>query len=76
MRIGLAETFAERAEALPLILDDVLVNFDPARAAAVAEVIAETAERHQVLFFTCHPHLSELVLRTAPQAQLVELSQI
>jgi len=76
LRIGLAETFAERAEALPLILDDVLVNFDPARAAAVAEIIAETAERHQVLLFTCHPHLSELVRRTAPQAQFVELNQI
>ncbi len=57
LRIGLAETFAERSEALPLILDDVLVNFDPSRAAAVVEVLAETAERHQVLFFTCHPHL-------------------
>ena len=76
LRIGLAETFAERAQALPIILDDVLVNFDPRRAGAVAEVIAETAEHHQVLFFTCHPHLSELVLRTAPQAQLLELNQI
>ena len=45
LRIGLAETFAERAEALPIIFDDVLVNFDPARAASVAEVLAETAER-------------------------------
>jgi len=31
LRLGLAETFAERSEALPLILDDVLVNFDPGR---------------------------------------------
>jgi uncharacterized protein YhaN len=76
LRIGLAETFAERAEALPLIFDDVLVNFDPARAASVAEVIAETAERHQVLFFTCHPHLKELVLRAAPEAQVVELQRL
>jgi uncharacterized protein YhaN len=76
LRIGLAETFAERAEALPLILDDVLVNFDPARAASVAEVIAETSERHQVLFFTCHPHLKELALRAAPGAQVVELDRL
>ncbi|MGD0943837.1 MAG: AAA family ATPase [Acidimicrobiales bacterium] len=75
LRIGLAETFAERAEALPLILDDVLVNFDPERAASIAEVLAETAERHQVLFFTCHPHLGELVQRVAPQAQLVRLER-
>ena len=67
LRLGLAETFAERAEALPLILDDVLVNFDPARAASVAEALADTAERHQVLFLTCHPHLSELVAHVAPR---------
>ncbi len=76
LRIGLAETFAERSEALPLILDDVLVNFDPSRAAAVVEVLAETAERHQVLFFTCHPHLRDLVQSVAPQAQVVELERV
>lgn len=76
LRIALAETFAERAVALPLILDDVLVNFDPARAASVAELLAETAERRQVLFFTCHPHLRELVARLAPQAQVVQLERI
>jgi uncharacterized protein YhaN len=54
----------------------VLVNFDPARAASVAEVIAETSERHQVLFFTCHPHLKELALRAAPGAQVVELDRL
>jgi len=75
LRIGLAETFAERAQALPIILDDVLVNFDPARAASIAEVLAETAERHQVLFFTCHPHLGELVHSVAPQAQLVAMER-
>ncbi len=76
LRIGLAETFAERAEALPLILDDVLVNFDPARAASVAELLAETAEHHQVLFFTCHPHLSDLVHRVAPDAQVLQLERV
>jgi uncharacterized protein YhaN len=76
LRIGLAETFAERSEALPLILDDVLVNFDPSRAAAVVEVLAETAARHQVLFFTCHPHLRDLVQSVAPHAQVVELERV
>ena len=76
LRLGLAETFAERAEALPIILDDVLVNFDPGRAASVAEVLAETAEHHQVLFLTCHPHLEQLVCSAAPQAQVVRLERI
>ena len=76
LRLGLAETFAERSEALPLILDDVLVNFDPGRAVSVAEALAETAEHHQVLFMTCHPHLVELVRSVAPQAQVVQLERI
>jgi uncharacterized protein YhaN len=76
LRLGLAETFAERAEALPLILDDVLVNFDPGRAASIAEALAATADRHQVLFFTCHPHLVQLVRQVAPDARVVELERI
>ena len=76
LRLGLAETFAERSEALPLILDDVLVNFDPGRAVQVAEALAETAEHDQVLFMTCHPHLEELVLSVEPHAQVVRLERI
>lgn len=76
LRIALAETFAERATALPIVLDDVLVNFDPARAAAIAEVLIEVAEKHQVLFFTCHPHLSRLMTELAPKSQFVALSQL
>jgi uncharacterized protein YhaN len=76
LRLGLAETFADRAVSLPIILDDVLVNFDPERAVPVAEALLETAERHQVLFLTCHPHLEELVLSVAPMAQVVKLNRI
>jgi uncharacterized protein YhaN len=54
----------------------VLVNFDPGRAASVAEVLAETAERHQVLLLTCHPHLEELVCSAAPETQVVQLERI
>ena len=76
LRLGLAETFAERSEALPIILDDVLVNFDPGRAALVAETLGETAVHHQVLFMTCHPHLEQLVRTVVPQAQVVRLERI
>jgi uncharacterized protein YhaN len=59
LRLGFATTFAERAVTLPLVLDDVLVNFDPGRARAMAGAIARTASSHQVLAFTCHPHIVE-----------------
>jgi uncharacterized protein YhaN len=67
LRFALAESFGERA-ALPIILDDVLVNFDPARAAQVAAVVAEVAEHHQVLAFTCHPWVRDLLVGAAPTA--------
>lgn len=61
LRLALAESFAGRYVALPIVLDDVLVNFDPERQAAVARELAAAAERHQVILLTCHPHVAVLV---------------
>lgn len=55
MRFGLVEHFAQGGEALPIVMDDVLVNFDPERAERAARSIEELANRHQILYFTCHP---------------------
>lgn len=54
LRFGLIEEFARHAEALPVVMDDILVNFDLARATRAAATISDLAERHQVLYFTCH----------------------
>jgi hypothetical protein len=46
---------------LPLVLDDVLVNFDARRAEAAAEVLRDFANSgHQMLLFTCHQHIMGL----------------
>jgi uncharacterized protein YhaN len=42
-------------------MDDILVNFDPQRARASISAILELAERHQILFFTCHPETVSLI---------------
>ncbi|HEV8065178.1 MAG TPA: hypothetical protein VGP46_10115, partial [Acidimicrobiales bacterium] len=80
LRLGLADSFAERAVGLPMVLDDVLVNFDPERAESMAVELAVTAKHRQVLLMTCHPALAELALRTAGQSaaesQLIELKRI
>jgi uncharacterized protein YhaN len=73
LRLGLAAAHAERTVRLPIILDDVLVNFDPGRAAAVARAIATLARSHQVLAFTCHPHVVAAFQRAAPKCVLIEL---
>ncbi len=55
LRFGLVEHFAAGAEPLPIVMDDILVNFDDERAARAARSIEELAERNQVIYFTCHP---------------------
>lgn len=61
IRLALVEDFSRRGINLPLLLDDVLLTLDPSRAAVAANELVAFAQRgHQVLFFTCHPHLASL----------------
>ena len=61
LRLSLAAYFARRGAPLPLILDDVLVNFDVERAKAAAQVLRDfAAQGHQMLVFTCHEHIAKL----------------
>ncbi|MFN0063699.1 MAG: AAA family ATPase [Myxococcaceae bacterium] len=62
-RFALVEDFAERGVALPLVVDDVCVNFDDARGEAVAAVLRELSLRHQVVVFTCHARVRESLAR-------------
>jgi uncharacterized protein YhaN len=51
-----------RDEAIPLMMDDVVVNFDPERALRTASALAKFAQESgvQVIFFTCHPHVAAM----------------
>lgn len=61
LRLALVGIYARRGVELPLVLDDVLVNFDARRARLAAEVLKDFAESgRQVLVFTCHEHLAAL----------------
>lgn len=40
-------------ESAPLVLDDTLVNFDDARAAAALRLLRQEAENRQIILFTC-----------------------
>ncbi len=58
VRMALVATFARRGIQLPMILDDVLVNYDEKRAARAAKVLCDfAAQGHQVLVFSCHEHI-------------------
>lgn len=61
LRLALVSAYAKRGAVVPLVLDDVLVNFDSRRAAAAAEVLKEfAATGYQILMFTCHDHIRDL----------------
>jgi uncharacterized protein YhaN len=55
LRLGFIEEYEKKAEPLPVIVDEVLVNFDPERAEKTAAILHEFAKSRQVLIFTCHP---------------------
>ena len=72
LRFGLVREFGEHAERLPVVVDEVLVNFDPERARLAAESFAELSETNQVLVFTCHPGMAELFTDVAG-AQVIDV---
>ncbi|MBE7486674.1 AAA family ATPase [bacterium] len=51
----------------PLILDDVLINFDDERAKAAFEVFADLSKSIQIIYFTHHRHLVELAKEAVPK---------
>ncbi len=64
LRLALVSAYARRGIRLPVVMDDVLVNFDVTRAKAAAKVLAQFAHSgHQLLVFTCHEHLGAFVSR-------------
>ena len=78
VRLALIEELAQKGVRLPIILDDVFVNFDESRAAAAADVLLDfAAQGQQVLFFTCHKHLADIfVHRGAPRVELPAREEI
>ncbi len=65
LRLASVERFIQGAEPLPLVLDDATIHFDEARKRRTFTVLAELAERVQVLFFTHHERDAELALEAA-----------
>lgn len=70
LRVASLFRYADLAEPMPLVLDDVLVQFDDERSRAALQIIAELSTRMQVLFFTHHARLVELARDAVPAASL------
>ncbi|QDU39121.1 hypothetical protein Mal4_34560 [Maioricimonas rarisocia] len=61
IRLAMIQEFAGQGVDLPMVLDDVVVNFDQVRTEAAVNTLIEFAEDgQQILLFTCHLHLAHL----------------
>jgi uncharacterized protein YhaN len=70
LRLASLETWLMHHEPIPLIIDDVLLNFDDDRSLATLKVLTRLSQYTQVIFFTHHQHLCELAEKSLPSDQL------
>ncbi len=73
MRLALAEAVSHHRN-IPILLDDLFVNFDAARLNGVISVLKEVSLKRQIVMMTCHPHVVEGIQAQIPQAQVVNLA--
>lgn len=73
IRLAYVLHYCSRTEPLPIVLDDVLANFDPPRTRRTLETLGQLTDRIQVLLFTCHPHVVTLAQEVFPGLEPVEV---
>ncbi len=74
IRLAYVLHYCEKNQPLPIIIDDVLVNFDEARTRQTLATLADVSRSAQVLFFTCHPHMVRLARDVVPELNPIELT--
>jgi hypothetical protein len=75
LRLALAAEFGRLAVSLPLVMDDVLVNFDAERARLSAQVLLDATPEHQVLLFTCHQETVDLLIDLEPSVRVITIDR-
>jgi uncharacterized protein YhaN len=69
LRLAALVQWLDVHEPLPLILDDILLNFDDERASATLRMLGDFAQKTQILFFTHHRHAVALAKAAIPEAR-------
>ncbi|MBE6915276.1 MAG: hypothetical protein E7471_01405 [Ruminococcaceae bacterium] len=70
LRLAICDTIFEKP--VPIILDDVFVNYDDTRLARMLARLKEIAKERQVILFTCHKR-ETLALQGDAQVNCIEL---
>ena len=74
IRLALADHI-DGTEPLPLLLDEMFVNWDPTRTSAGLRVLRDIGRRRQILLLTCQPRFAATV-REAIDARVVDLGAV
>jgi uncharacterized protein YhaN len=72
IRLALAETMS-RQVSLPLLFDDLFVNFDEPRLHAALMLLGELSASRQIVMMTCHKHVAEAAARIIPTAAVISV---
>ncbi|MFO1062356.1 MAG: hypothetical protein U0892_00600 [Pirellulales bacterium] len=75
IRLAYVLHYCNDHEPLPIIMDDVLVNFDRDRAKRTLQTLADLSKRVQVLYFTCHDHMLDLLAEVEPTSVPIRLER-
>jgi len=59
LRLATLDHYLDESEALPFIVDDILIQFDDARARATLAALADFSNRAQVILYTHHNRVAE-----------------
>ena len=54
LRFGLISEYEKRSESLPLVMDDIFVNFDDDRNSKMLDRLRQFSDKRQVIVLTCH----------------------
>lgn len=73
LRIALLMEAESVGRAVPILADDILVNFDTPRRAGAARALAELARTRQVILFTCHEEIVETMRAADPNLNEVHI---
>ena len=73
LRIALLLTADNVGSAIPIVADDILVNFDTQRRRGAARALVELSKKRQVILLTCHEEIVETVREADSELTVVHL---
>ena len=75
LRLGLVDHLDPDGESLPLLLDETFVNWDQERLIRGLSVLAQVAQKRQLILFTCHPWMIKMLDEAGCRYQLVNMEE-